>query len=345
MATDKKSEKFGVTDRSATAPILKEGVSRRIIDVLPSWYSPNALTLTGFVFAASSAFIIWTLMPAMRAGTTLGKTAMMLSALLLIIYAVFDQLDGMQARKLGKSSAFGDFLDHWIDTIIANNLTVPIMVMLYVDQPKIWLMAFLTSLAFWAHNWETRNTNFRELPVVGGLESVWTTLAIMTITALFGVGVWYEQWRGISLFPIVYWYGNAALAWVVIKALRNSQFRLMDYLGFIATLLPICVWHLIFATAYEGDQVVVWAGFIAMGFIATQSTGHLMQHLWLGGNYRSFDVVGFLLGLTLCIGSMFNAGANAPSMMETWLVSLIVFVSIVRVIWQGLSSYRMMLQH
>ncbi len=343
MKTDKHSD-FGVTDHSATAKILKKGVSERLIEILPESYSPNALTLTGGALATLSALTIWFLFPEMQSGTTLGKLAMMSSAILLIMYAVFDQLDGMQARRLNRASPFGDFLDHWVDTIIANNLTVPVMVMLQLDHSRMWLMAFIASLAFWAHNWETRNSNYRSLPVIGGLESVWTGLAIMTVTSIYGLQVWRLEWQSISLLDAVYWYGIAALAWVVIKAVRTSQVRLMDYLGFIGTLLPICIWHLMLAPVFEPEPLIIWVSFVTMGFIATQSTGYLMRHLWLGGNYQSFDLIGFLLGVALCGATIVaNLTDMAPGLMLTAAL-LIAGISMLRVAVQGITSYRQMMR-
>lgn len=338
--TEPASTEFGVTDNSPTAPLLKKTVSERIIRVLPQWYSPNALTLTGGSFATVSAAIVWIFTDEMRQGSAAGIFWMMTSAVLLIIYAVFDQLDGMQARKLKRSSAFGDFLDHWVDTIIANSLTVPIMVMLDLPQTMIWSMAFITALAFWAHNWETRTTNYRQLPVIGGLESVWTALFIMSITSYFGTGIWHTQWFGISLLALVYSYGIAALGWVVIRALRTSGVQLRDYLGFIAALAPVSIWLLVLAPGYTGNLFFVWLTYITMGLMATLLTGHQMQYLWLKRELRSFDIGTFILGSLLLVASIAAPGDNSPSWIEQMVITGACGVAALRVLHQGISSYR-----
>ena len=344
MSKEDRAEEFGVTDHSATAPILKRLVSDRVIRVLPGFYSPNALTLTGGFLATASCLIIWTYMGEMRTGSDQGKFWMMSSAILLIAYAVFDQLDGMQARKLGRSSPFGDFLDHWVDTIIANSMTVPIMVMLEIDQLLIWLMAFVTSLAFWAHNWETRNINYRHLPFVGGLESIWTALLIMTLTSIFGIEVWRETVFGVSLLSIFYWLGLSALVWVVIKSLMKSRVRVSEYVGFISALIPISAWLLLFAPGYRGDLLYIWLGYVAMGFMATYLTGNLMRHLWLGGEYLKFDLLTHLLGAAVLIAAIPQFGSDSPSGVERLVVVSVCGLAICRVIYQGVSSYRQMMK-
>jgi len=334
-----RQDSFGVTDHSATAPVLKRLVSDQVLKFLPSFYSPNALTLTGGSLAAAAAMLIWGLMDEMKSGSDVGRLWMMLSAVLLISYGVFDQLDGMQARKLGRSSPFGDFLDHWVDTIIANSMTVPIMVMLGVPVLMIWLMAFVTALAFWAHNWETRNTNYRHLPMVGGLESIWTALVIMTLTSLFGIEVWQRSLFGISLLSAFYWLGLSALLWVVVKSLMSSQIRLGDYWGFILALVPISIWLVWLAPKYADGFLFVCLGYVLMGMMATYLTGNLMRHLWLGGTYKRFDVWTPLMGLLVLGAALFSV--NEVEMSLTLKTTLVVVsaLAVIRVVYQGVRSY------
>lgn len=339
-----KAEKFGVTDHSVTAPILKRLISDQVLKVLPSFYSPNALTLTGGFLAASSCILIWVMTPEMRSGSDMGKLWMITSAVLLIVYGVFDQLDGMQARKLGRSSPFGDFLDHWVDTIIANSITVPIMVMLNVDQWLIWLMAFTTSLAFWAHNWETRNENYRQLPLVGGLESIWTGLVIMVLTSIYGIGVWQIEFLGAPLLLIFYWLGWSALAWVVVKSLMTSRIRTADYVGFILALVPISLWLLVIAPNYSDSFMFVCVGYVIMGFMSTYLTGNLMRHLWLGGDYRRYDLWTPVLGVCVVIAGLLNLGLDTMSGIEQIVLLVVAAITIGRVVYQGFNSYAEMMR-
>ena len=332
------SDTFTVKDHSATAPVLQNLVSKPVLKVLPSGYSPNALTLTGGCFALSSAVLVWLFADVMRAGDQLGIMLMMSSAIMLVIYAVFDQLDGMQARKLKRSSSFGDFLDHWVDALIANSLTVPIMLFIDIEPALICLMAVTAALAFWVHNWETRNVNRRDLPVVGGLESIWTALGIMSVTSIWGIDIWHSKVAGFNLYILVYWASWSALAWVVIKALYGSRERLIDYVGFVLVLAPMCGWLLLFAPALL-ESPKAWLGYTIFGITATFLTGNLMRHHWLKNDYIRYDLPFFGLGLLLC-GVSFVAGSG--SFIETAALIVGFLFSAGRLIHQGFDTYHRM---
>jgi phosphatidylglycerophosphate synthase len=336
----KKQDDFGVTDRSATAPFLKTVISVQLLKVLPGGYSPNALTLSGGFCALLSALTIWLSIEEMRAGTVLGNIAMMASAVLLIVYGVFDQLDGMQARKLKRSSSFGDFLDHWVDALIANSLTLPVMVLIGVEHHLIWLMIFTTAIAFWSHNWETRNINYRFLPLIGGLESIWTVLAIMTLTTIYGIEVWQKLILGVSLLSIFYWLGLSALIWVVIKSLISSRDRLLDYVGFVVSLLPLSIWLLMFAPDSSGEGVFTWVGYITLGLTAALMTGDVMRNHWLDTEYRGYDYLGIAAGLILCVATYL--AQDSTGLIVKAVVLIFAMVQIGRVVRQGLVTYREM---
>ena len=214
------------------------------------------------------------------------------------------------------------------------------MVMISVSNWQIWLMVFTTALAFWAHNWETRNTNYRHLPLVGGLESIWTALVIMSLTSVFGIGVWQATWGGVTLLNAFYWLGLAALIWVVIKSLLTSTTRISDYLGFILATTPLSIWLLLFAPQYQDDLTYVWLGYITLGLMATLLTGNLMRHLWLGGEYKKFDLLMPAFGILMLTAGYRNDMPATISEIEQWLITGIFALSALRVAYQGISSYR-----
>lgn len=339
VTDSRKSATFSVTDHSRTAPFLQHLISDQIIKVLPAWFSPNALTLTGGAFALGSATLIWVFADEMRSGSLYGQAMMMLSAIMLVSYGVFDQLDGMQARKLKRSSNFGDFIDHWVDALIANQYTVPVMVLLGVGHFQLWLMAIVTAIAFWAHNWETRNINRRELPVVGGLESIWTAFVIMSLTSIFGVEVWNKEFAGLSLLTVVYYLGLSALLWVFLQSVWKGRENLKDYLGFIFSLTPISIWLLYFAGEYSPDSQYVWLGFISLGLMALLLTGQLIRHQWMTITYSAYDFTSFFLGAALCILAFKNENLSDISTYEILALFCIIVILVLRVIKQGLSSY------
>jgi len=342
LVSSDRTVNFSVTDRSATAPYLQRLISDRILKILPSWFSPNALTLTGAAFALSSAALIWIFADEMRSDSLTGKAAMMLSAIMLIIYGVFDQLDGMQARKLKRSSDFGDFIDHWIDALIANQYTVPVMILLGVDHFQICLMAIVTAIAFWAHNWETRNINRRELPIVGGLESIWTAFVIMSLTSIFGLEVWHREIAGLSLLTVFYYCGLTALLWVFVKTILRSKDNLKDYLGLIFSMAPMSIWLLYFAESYMLDSAYAWLGFISFGLMALLLTGELIRHQWIDITYSAYDFISFALGSALCILALRSENHLVMSEYEVLALFCTTAILLLRVMKQGFTSYQKM---
>ncbi len=79
-----------------------EPLTRLVSHLRNTGITPNALTYTGFILTALSALVI-----------ALGYFVW--GALLLIIAAAFDMLDGTLARVTNQSSTFGAFLDSTLD--------------------------------------------------------------------------------------------------------------------------------------------------------------------------------------------------------------------------------------
>ena len=94
--------------------------------------SPNALTLIGFVLTAGVALV-------------LASGVLFWGGLLLIVAALFDTLDGALARRAGKTSVFGAFLDSTVDRY-SEAITLIALIYTYSAQPDgrlpILLLAF-----------------------------------------------------------------------------------------------------------------------------------------------------------------------------------------------------------
>ena len=66
---------------------------------------PNILTVLSLVFAISAALCFY-----------FGKVFLIFGAFLVLVSSIFDLLDGEVARRSGKASNKGDFLDKMLDT-------------------------------------------------------------------------------------------------------------------------------------------------------------------------------------------------------------------------------------
>eukprot|EP00919_Chromeraceae_sp_WS-2016_P046228 GHVR01109857.1.p1 GENE.GHVR01109857.1~~GHVR01109857.1.p1 ORF type:complete len:186 (+),score=22.41 GHVR01109857.1:458-1015(+) len=92
-----------------TSPFYRKAVSPlcdRLCSHLPLWVHPDWLTLLGTVCAFASALCV-------------GCSCFLSGALLWQLYAVLDNMDGKQARRLKLSSFGGEFLDHSCDALVA----------------------------------------------------------------------------------------------------------------------------------------------------------------------------------------------------------------------------------
>jgi len=91
------------------ADIVLYPVYQKLGNHVPSWISPNSITLAGSLIGViGSLLIIFINSPIVY----------ILTPICYIIYHLFDTLDGYHARRTGKESAIGDFLDHSLDGIV-----------------------------------------------------------------------------------------------------------------------------------------------------------------------------------------------------------------------------------
>ena len=141
---------------------------------IPAWVPPNFITL------ASSA-CLWVALGLVAtrhvwSPVTLGLALAVLSH----GYLVYDQVDGMHAKKTGASSALGEFLDHYLDTYHGAILIVALFALFDFAHPTLALVILWSShLAFAATMLEERERKELVLGALGSLE------AVLLFTAFF----------------------------------------------------------------------------------------------------------------------------------------------------------------
>ncbi|KAI5135802.1 ethanolaminephosphotransferase [Nematocida ausubeli] len=87
----------------------------RILNYIPMWVSPNAITLTGFIAMVIQTGIVWYLDSGLTGSI---KCLPAVSAAFMWFYSTLDCLDGMQARRTGAKSPLGQLFDHGVDSIV-----------------------------------------------------------------------------------------------------------------------------------------------------------------------------------------------------------------------------------
>lgn len=118
----------------AISKIAVQAFARRVIDplaglILRLGFSPDALTLTGLVLALFAGFYV-------------ARGAYLAAALLLFLGGLCDILDGSMARRDGRSSKRGAFLDSTLDRLAEIALFVGLVV-LYRERIVLQLITVL----------------------------------------------------------------------------------------------------------------------------------------------------------------------------------------------------------
>jgi phosphatidylglycerophosphate synthase len=158
---------------SILLPYYKRLVWNTILDWLPAWLSPNAMTVISTACCLSS-FLLAALL-----GTH--PAALVAAAFLVLVYLTLDNLDGAHARRIGRSTRLGEFLDHWLDTL--NNGFVVLGACMAAGLPNGLTLAVLSAgtLAFYSVQWELRQTGVFRMGRVADIEGN-TTVALLYLS-------------------------------------------------------------------------------------------------------------------------------------------------------------------
>ncbi|UKJ88504.2 ethanolamine phosphotransferase [Theileria orientalis] len=90
-----------------------------VVRALPTWFSPNLLTLLGGLCVFIMNFFVFYYVPNFKA-VSVPKWTSLVSSILVFVYTTFDGIDGMQARRLKLESPMGQLLDHGTDGLVSS---------------------------------------------------------------------------------------------------------------------------------------------------------------------------------------------------------------------------------
>ena len=223
----RKKYKYAYTakDHSALSNLVYQPFVKQILETVSPDISPHAFTVTGAVCVAMA----WAIMHSRWAS----KMNDVLISLLLVAYQIFDSLDGMQARRQGTSSPFGEFLDHSCDGLCA--------VVLYFISIRIFNLTTAQSLLFAPLYWN----HFFLAHLEGNLADQFTFQTISGPTdGIFVVASFllYRAWFGKILSP-PYWIQSAkiifflgcflSLPYKLFSTLRAAKKKSYDLTPFV----------------------------------------------------------------------------------------------------------------
>ena len=187
--------KYSGSDSSYFYKYVHSPLAEFIVARLPRWLAPNVITLLAF----SHSLLAYVLIN----GETVEPWKWVLSGYLYWTYAVLDNMDGKQARRLQASSPLGLVLDHGCDALVTVMMSINMQKILAFDPVSevhwILLSFLLPVIIFFFATWEELMIGSLDLPVVGVNEANLFAIAThwmqaykpgyMTTTVVGGVDV------------------------------------------------------------------------------------------------------------------------------------------------------------
>lgn len=178
--------KYRVQDDELLLDFYKKLLWNRIIPRIPAAITPNTLTILGQICAMLSVI-------ATGAAVAGAPIFYLVSALLLVTYLTFDNIDGAHARRTGQTSHLGEFLDHGLDGLASASILIVTGFVLTIDQS--WLvvaLCLLGAFSFVVLFWEQFRTGLLVIPRFSSTEGV-TVLFVYQIVRFFaGSPPWLE---------------------------------------------------------------------------------------------------------------------------------------------------------
>jgi phosphatidylglycerophosphate synthase len=227
---------YDSSQQSILIPYYKRLFWNRLLEKLPTGLSPNAMTTistlccgVSFVLAAAFRDHAW---------------ALVMAALLIVTYFTLDNLDGAHARRIGKSSRLGEFMDHWLDTL--NNGFVTLGACLAAGLPPIFALAVLSvgNLAFFAVQWELRQTGVFRMGRIADVEGNTTVALLYLVLAVLGADA--LQVQPIAGLPnLTIFLGCGVMgqaAWTALVAVYRTPVARIDFAPIILAHVLLLGW-------------------------------------------------------------------------------------------------------
>ena len=167
---------YKVDDQELLLGFYKTVLWNRMVPRIPRAISPNSITITGQIMGLLAVVFAWLAVN----GNPVGYV---LSALSLLTYLTFDNIDGAHARRTGRCSPLGEFLDHGLDGIASGAVLLTTGLVLRVDPIPLVLLCVLGAVGFSMVFWEQYRTGHLVIPKVSSTEGV-TFLIVIELVLL-----------------------------------------------------------------------------------------------------------------------------------------------------------------
>jgi ethanolaminephosphotransferase len=141
--------------------------------------SLDLITLIGLLWSLFA--LACTLLVNPNLNTTEHRYLHLITALCVLLYQLFDNMDGKQARRIGASSPLGMLFDHGCDAINSTVISIPVAAALGTGwTPKLFFCLWCGYVPFYVQTWEEYYVGAMVLPVINGKMHYYTSYCMHT---------------------------------------------------------------------------------------------------------------------------------------------------------------------
>uniref|UniRef100_UPI003590259E cholinephosphotransferase 1-like isoform X2 n=1 Tax=Myxine glutinosa TaxID=7769 RepID=UPI003590259E len=244
---DLETHVYSATGRSLLEPLLQPCWTK-LVEMVPRWVSPNAMTLTGLFLNSVTTFIMLCYSP--QGLDEIPPWVLLLCTFGILSYQTLDAIDGKQARRLGCSSPLGELFDHGCDaiSIVFVGVSTAVSVKLSTHPVLFFSCCFSGVLMFYFAQWQAYLTGTLHFWRVDVTEAQIAISFVFLISAVAGVSVWDTQVLGfpLKLIPgIVMMLGAIFTTPAYLSCLLSPDLHMKGVKSILAPLPTILVWFII----------------------------------------------------------------------------------------------------
>jgi len=183
-------------------------------NILPEKLAPNMITLIGLSFIAIPHVLIMTFYPDEK--SIPHRLFYLMSALGTLLYSIFDNLDGKQARKRAQASPLGMLFDHGCDSLNSFLNAMIIARLFLISRELQGIAVALVACAFYFATLEQYFTDYFYLPRVNSVnEGIMFLVFIKLLAFVFGGQIFRE-----TAFGIIQW-NHLVLIILIVSAVTS----------------------------------------------------------------------------------------------------------------------------
>lgn len=166
---------------------------RWLVEQIPVWWAPNALTLAGLIINGSTTFVLMLFCADARGQAP--SWCYYLCAGGLFTYQALDAIDGKQARRTNSSSPLGELFDHGCDalTIVFVVIGVCMMVELGSTPWLLFVECFATMFVYYSAHWQAYCSGIIHFSWFDVTEAQLLIILMHILTGLFGTSIWQAE--------------------------------------------------------------------------------------------------------------------------------------------------------